>query len=218
MEFPFNCARAFRLEESAKGPQVALVDTATTRGTRDLYGRTEQLRKVLETMGVLSARAQGLRAAITSLEKLTSDQRIYVLAEGSRVFGLIKVGPKKLFIEHRGMVEMTPLSVLDFYIHESVQRGGFGRALFEEMLAREKTAPALLAYDRPSQKLMGFLRKHYGLAAFTPQNNNFVVFDRYFEELREKAGRRRDSDIDPRVANQRDLIARSRAAGVVSAK
>merc|ERR1719313_3310612 len=156
-------------------------------------------------MGVLSARAQGLRAAITSLEKLQSDQRIYVLAEESRVYGFIKVGPKKLFIEHRGMVEMTPLSVLDFYIHESVQRGGLGRALFEEMLAREKTAPALLAYDRPSQKLMGFLRKHYGLAAFTPQNNNF-------EELREKAGRRRESEIDPRVANQRELIARSRAA------
>merc|ERR1719389_104676 len=151
-------------------------------------------------MGVLSARAQGLRAAITSLEKLQSDQRIYVLAEESRVYGFIKVGPKKLFIEHRGMVEMTPLSVLDFYIHESVQRGGYGHALFEEMLARERTAPALLAYDRPSQKLMGFLRKHYGLAAFTPQNNNFVVFDRYFEELREKAGRRRDSRTeDPRV-------------------
>merc|ERR1719235_2969175 len=170
-------------------------------------------------MGVLSARAQGLRAAITSLEKLQSDQRIYVLAEESRVYGFIKVGPKKLFIEHRGMVEMTPLSVLDFYIHESVQRGGFGHALFEEMLARERTAPALLAYDRPSQKLMGFLRKHYGLAAFTPQNNNFVVFDRYFEELREKAGQRRESNKDdPRVANQRDLIARSRAAGLVSAK
>ena len=40
-----------------------------------------------------------------------------------------KVGPKKLFIEHRGMVEMTPLSVLDFYIHESVQRGGSTSAL-----------------------------------------------------------------------------------------
>jgi alpha-tubulin N-acetyltransferase 1 len=172
-------------------------------------------------MGVLSARAQGLKTSITSLEKLQSDQRIYVFAEESRVYGFLKVGPKKLFIEHRGMVEMTPLCILDFYIHESVQRGGFGRALFEEMLSREKTAPALLAYDRPSQKLMSFLRKHYGLAAFTPQNNNFVVFDRYFEELREKAGRRTSTgrdDVDPRVANQRDLIARSRAAGIVSAK
>merc|ERR1719333_1546491 len=91
-------------------------------------------------MGVLSARAQGLRAAITSLEKLQSDQRIYVLAEGSRVIGFLKVGPKKLFIEHRGMVEMTPLSVLDFYIHESVQRGGLD-VLFSRRCWRARRPP-----------------------------------------------------------------------------
>jgi alpha-tubulin N-acetyltransferase 1 len=82
------------------------------------------------------------------------------------------------------------------------------------MLEAEKTTPARLAYDRPSPKLLGFLKKHYRLSAYTPQNNNFVVFDRYFEELREKAGRRRGSELDARA----DLIARSPAAGLVSAK
>ena len=37
------------------------------------------------------------------------------------------------------------------------------------------------AYDRPSQ-MLPFLRKHYGLADYNEQPNNFVVFDDYFED------------------------------------
>jgi len=61
------------------------------------------------------------------------------------------------------MVEMKPLSVLDFFVDSSVQRGGQGRALFDIMLAYMDSKPALIAYDRPSHKLMGFLAKHFGL-------------------------------------------------------
>lgn len=35
-------------------------------------------------------------------------------------------------------------------------------------------------YDRPSEKLLNFLSKYYGLNRYVPQNNNFVVFDDYF--------------------------------------
>lgn len=52
--------------------------------------------------------------------------------------------------------------VLDFYIHESRQRAGLGKQLFEAMLERENFIPRKLAIDRPSDKLVGFLRKHYG--------------------------------------------------------
>ena len=45
------------------------------------------------------------------------------------------------------------------------------------MLAVEGHSAASLAYDRPSPKLLGFLRKHYGLTEYVPQNNNFVVFE-----------------------------------------
>ena len=44
----------------------------------------------------------------------------------------------------------------------------------------EAKIPDKLAYDRPSEKLIGFLKKHYGLAKYVPQNNNYVIFDRYF--------------------------------------
>lgn len=37
-----------------------------------------------------------------------------------------------------------------------------------------------MAYDRPSPKLIAFLRKHYKLTDYIPQNNNYVIFDSYF--------------------------------------
>lgn len=45
----------------------------------------------------------------------------------------------------------------------------------------EKVRPEKLAYDRPSEKLLAFLSKHYGLKRYVPQNNNYVVFNAYFD-------------------------------------
>ena len=94
--------------------------------------------------------------------------QIYIKFEGNKCIGILKTGYKKLFIRNRsgGMVEMSPLCVLDFYVHESVQRGGHGKELFEKMLKTENVQPRKLAYDRPSPKLKGFLAKHYNLRNF----------------------------------------------------
>jgi hypothetical protein len=40
------------------------------------------------------------------------------------------------------------------------------------MLEAEQLSPEQLGYDRPSSKLLAFLRKHYGLASYVPQTNN----------------------------------------------
>ena len=47
---------------------------------------------------------------------------IFVKSQGAKCIGFLKVGYKKLFIRGRGgeMVEMKPLSVLDFYVDASV--------------------------------------------------------------------------------------------------
>ena len=75
---------------------------------------------------------------------------------------------------------MNPLCVLDFYVYEKTQRAGYGRKIFDKMLKAENVHPAKLAYDRPSTKLQPFLKKHFGLSEYIPQNNNFVIFDKYF--------------------------------------
>jgi hypothetical protein len=56
------------------------------------------------------------------------------------------------------------------------------------MLRVENADPSLLGYDRPSPKLLGFLRKHYGLSEYDPQSNNFVVFKTYFRAAPPRPG------------------------------
>lgn len=124
---------------------------------------------------------------------MTRDQIVYLCCdEGtnptrgpSRVLGVLKTGDKNLFIHRRGggfgnPIEMEPRCVLDFYVHESAQRRGVGAALFAFFLRAENKHPARCAYDRPSTKLLAFLRKHHGLVKYQTQTNNFVVFDAYF--------------------------------------
>ena len=50
------------------------------------------------------------------------------------------------------------------------------------MLQNEGLRPENFAYDRPSPKLLGFLKKHYNLNSYSPQVNNFVIFDQYFND------------------------------------
>ncbi|CAD8127652.1 unnamed protein product [Paramecium sonneborni] len=145
--------------------------------------RNPQLDDVITTMGEASALAQNLKQVITSpMRFFQTDQKMYIKLEGKSCFGILKIGRKNLF--HRdlnGVIkEIQPLCVLDFYVHESVQRKGIGKELFEEMLRLEILRPEKLAYDRPSGKLLGFLKKHYNLQSYIPQNNNYVIFTQYF--------------------------------------
>ena len=53
------------------------------------------------------------------------------------IVGILKVGIKKLFVyDAQGQQhEVDPLCVLDFYVHESKQRQGYGKKLFNYMLS-----------------------------------------------------------------------------------
>ena len=130
-------------------------------------------------MGEASAAAQNLKNPITSGAKMMAaeGQTVYMLVDRAAgggqgaVIGMLKVGRKKLFLlDGAGKPnEMSPMCVLDFYVTEKRQRTGCGKKLFETMLRREEVEPRYLAVDRPSEKLISFLRKHYGLANIIPQ-------------------------------------------------
>ncbi|XP_077599529.1 alpha-tubulin N-acetyltransferase 1 isoform X3 [Stigmatopora nigra] len=98
------------------------------------------------------------------------------------IVGFLKVGYKKLFLlDQQGLhKEAEPLCVLDFFISENLQRNGYGLQLFNFMLQHKSLDPVLMAYDRPSPKLLSFLAKHYRLTQIVPQVNHFVVFDGFF--------------------------------------
>lgn len=179
MEFPFDVSRVLRDSVTVWDRNAAL------QLSKD---NNPRVREILDRMGQASAKAQGLNIPVTNFNVLlqSPDQRCYVFTEGKQVVGIIKVGRKKLFIRNELDVhkEISPMCVLDFYVHESRQRTGRGKMLFEAMMERENIQPWKLAYDRPSKKFVNFLQKHYGLVDFTPQANNFVVFKRYFEDMR----------------------------------
>ncbi|MGH0184334.1 UNVERIFIED_CONTAM: hypothetical protein FKN15_014644 [Acipenser sinensis] len=160
---------------------------------------------VIDELGKASAKSQQLQAPITSAVKMQSSRHhLYVLKDGEAnngrgvAIGFLKVGYKKLFVlDHGGAHnEVEPLCVLDFYIHESLQRHGYGKRLFNHMLENERVEAQLLAYDRPSQKFLSFLRKHYGLAASVPQDHGgahnevepLCVLDFYIHESLQRHG------------------------------
>lgn len=100
------------------------------------------------------------------------------------VLGILKIGKKSLYVfDKLGETRHVQAPcILDFYIHESQQRRGLGKNLFEYMLDYEGLLPAQFAIDRPSEKLLGFLRKHYALIQKIPQMNNFVIYEGFFSD------------------------------------
>ncbi|XP_032703166.1 alpha-tubulin N-acetyltransferase 1 isoform X6 [Lontra canadensis] len=150
----------------------------------------QQIMTIVDELGKASAKAQHLPAPITSASRMQSNRHVmYVLKDTSArpagkgaIIGFLKVGYKKLFVldDREAHNEVEPLCILDFYIHESLQRHGHGRELFHYMLQKERVEPHQLAIDRPSQKLLKFLNKHYNLETTVPQVNNFVIFEGFF--------------------------------------
>ena len=190
MEFPFDVDALFPeritvLDQHLRPP--ARRPGTTTPARVDLQ---QQIMTIVDELGKASAKAQHLPAPITSALRMQSNRHvIYILKDTSArpagkgaIIGFLKVGYKKLFVldDREAHNEVEPLCILDFYIHESVQRHGHGRELFQHMLQKERVEPHQLAIDRPSPKLLKFLNKHYNLETTVPQVNNFVIFEGFF--------------------------------------
>ncbi|XP_054832818.1 alpha-tubulin N-acetyltransferase 1 isoform X2 [Eublepharis macularius] len=180
----------------------------------------QQLMTIIDEMGKASAKAQNLSTPITSASRMQTNRHVLYILKDSEVkttgkgvvIGFLKVGYKKLFVlDRRGAHnEVEPLCVLDFYIHESLQRHGYGKELFHYMLQRERVEPHQLAIDRPSEKLLCFLRKHYNLCDTIPQVNNFVIFQGFFSHrhaaARKLPPKRPEEEIKPYSLSDREFL------------
>ncbi|XP_070593859.1 alpha-tubulin N-acetyltransferase 1 isoform X2 [Erythrolamprus reginae] len=221
MEFPFDVDLLF-------GERIATVDQHLQPSGRKGAGLAathradmqQQLMKIIDEMGKASAKAQNLPTPITSASRMQTNHHVlYILKDSEAkmagkgiIIGFLKVGYKKLFVldRHGAHNEMEPLCVLDFYIHESLQRHGYGKELFQYMLQRERVEPHQLAIDRPSEKLLCFLRKHYSLSDTIPQVNNFVIFQGFFHQqhasARKVPPKRSEGDIKPYSLSDREFL------------
>lgn len=165
--------------------------------------RTSCLRQLIDTMGRLSSEAQELSTVITTYSKFVAapDQHLFILRDPTstsktpncRVLGFLKVGVKDLFFHDETgnwSEKLQPFCLLDFYVHESEQRRGRGLELIDTLLKDlpshanlSLSAPmkaSYFAFDRPSPKLLGFLKKQFQLHPPIEQNNNFVVYSDFF--------------------------------------
>ena len=118
--------------------------------------------------------------------------------------GYIKIGPKRLFLRDRicNYHERKTLCVLDFYIYDTEQRTGLGREIFDFMLNYKNVEPGELAYDRPTLRFLSFLKRNYGLENFITQENNFTIFDEFFESERIRSNETQyDSDTHRVIEN-----------------
>ncbi|XP_066109831.1 alpha-tubulin N-acetyltransferase 1 isoform X4 [Saccopteryx bilineata] len=220
MEFPFDVdallpERITVLDQHLRPP--ARRPGTTTLARVDVQ---QQIMTIVDELGKASAKAQHLPAPITSASRMQSNRHVmYVLKDTSArpagkgaIIGFLKVGYKKLFVldDREAHNEVEPLCILDFYIHESLQRHGHGRELFQHMLQKERVEPHQLAIDRPSQKLLKFLNKHYSLETTVPQVNNFVIFEGFFAHqhppARKLPPKRAEGDIKPYSSSDREFL------------
>ena len=177
MQFNFNCEAALDCDQNG----FSILEGSCHN--KIVPGYLIYVKEILDKMGELSSKSQGLSTIITNTSKFfPSDDTLIIKAEKNKVYGYVKVGPKRLFLRDRlfNYHERKTLCVLDFYVYETEQRKGVGKEIFDYMLNFERTYPYLLAYDRPTLRLLSFLKKNYRLDNYITQNNSFIIFDNFF--------------------------------------
>lgn len=174
MEFSFDIDQV--LQPDARG--ISIISPNKT------YFKRRELNEIIDRIGGSSSRAQGLGSVITTAIRFFSsnDNKLYIKSENRKVIGFLKTGYRRLFYsDYIGKTrELYPLCLLDFYVHEDFQRVGYGKELYELFIQSDNINPSKIAIDRPSQKLLSFMKRHYGLADYIPQNNNFIVYRQFF--------------------------------------
>lgn len=140
---------------------------------------------LINEIGTSSSKAQGLAHIITTYSSfISNDNKLYILVDDDRtkVLGFVKIGPRHLFLWDRYGVqhEMQPICLLDFFTYPSEQRKGYGRKMIDRVLKDYKLEMKQIPIDRPSSLCLSFMKKHFGLSEYIPQNNKFVVFDQFW--------------------------------------
>jgi alpha-tubulin N-acetyltransferase 1 len=131
--------------------------------------------EAINRLGYESAKAQKLKDPVTSIRRLGGDA-VYVLVKDGKPQGFIKVGRRRLFLirpDGGGLLPYNPLCVLDFFVRD--KRKGYGQRLIEAMLESERADMRSLAFDRPSPKLISFLKSKFGITKLSFQANKFAI-------------------------------------------
>lgn len=189
MEFYFNVNEVFK--DPITEIDHTMLPTNFCGKKCEAYDAVSRITKILNAMGEASAKSQGLRIPITTVDRVRySNNKIYFMVDKDAndgkgaVTGMLKTGVKGLYVfdKHGQYHHTNPKCVLDFYVAESRQRSGLGKELFDHMLKKQAVVPEQLAIDKPTNKMISFLDKHYNLKEPIKQMNNFVIYNGFFSD------------------------------------
>ncbi|XP_019880570.1 alpha-tubulin N-acetyltransferase [Aethina tumida] len=189
MDFDFNVNEVFK--DPITEIDHTMLPTNFCGKKCEAYDAVSRITKILNAMGEASAKSQGLRIPITTVDRVRySNNKIYFMVDKDAnegkgaVTGMLKTGVKGLYVfdKHGQYHHTNPKCVLDFYVAESRQRSGLGKELFDHMLKKQAVVPEKLAIDKPTNKMISFLNKHYNLKEPIKQMNNFVIYNGFFSE------------------------------------
>ena len=157
---------------------------------------------LINMIGSASSQAQNLSHTITTFNSFASgDNTMYILFDDThtRVLGFVKIGPRHLFLwDHFGVQhEMQPICLLDFFTFQTEQRKGYGRKMIDRVLRDLNLQMQQIPIDRPSALCLSFMKKHFGLSEYVPQNNKYVVFDQFWRS--EFQNEHRNRDYNPNI-------------------
>lgn len=216
MEFSFDINTVLSHEITLIRSKDIILDASRSNMNRekDMHSKLN-LTKIIDAMGIASGKAQNLRGAITTaLRMKSSDHHLYLLKESNAnnglgsVIGMLRVGYKHLFLvdSYGQQHECQPMCVLDFFVHETKQRHGYGKKIFNFMLRSESINPHELAIDRPSIKSINFLTRHFSLDKPIHQLNKFLVFAAFFRDMAAVGGinakNRRSAPVHRKILNR----------------
>jgi hypothetical protein len=203
MEFSFNCEQLFN---SSDNQGITIIDSSKDRAVGKVTPKMTQIYKIIDEMGEASTKVRLLLVETWFIRLRSFHLRLHLprnslrqkakeftwwlintiaLASWKLAKGICS-SETKLGLSKRSnpfvyltSTFMNPVKEMELarYSHPLLTF----QLLFEKMLEKERIAPPKLGYDKPSEKLLGFLRKHYYLKNYVPQSNNYVVFSAYFD-------------------------------------
>uniref|UniRef100_A0A914GZ11 Alpha-tubulin N-acetyltransferase n=1 Tax=Globodera rostochiensis TaxID=31243 RepID=A0A914GZ11_GLORO len=202
------------------GPPIGRIESNKLNSFRKRQATaTECMQNGINQIGKLAAEAQGLKRPVTSFARFSDssdDQALYLLWEpaqsvegghSSTIFGYLKiVRDRRLYLadDDGRQYVTTPICVLDFFVHKSVQQQGKGVQLFNAMLKAEGDLEARrCAFDKPSVQLLQFLARHFGLERPIWQSTSFVVFHSFFEGMEPEKVSNAEDRLRPMTALER---------------
>ena len=181
MNFSFNCIEALDCD-----PQTGIAILEGSYQNNILPSYSLYVNEIIDKIGLASAKYRKLQTVSTSAFKFfSSNHRIIIKANENKVLGFIKVGNKRLYLHDKNFnyFECNPLIVYDFFVYEDIRNKGIGIEIFNEMLKFEKKKVEEIAYENPSKDLIGFIFKYFGLKNYINQNNDFMVYEEFFNNI-----------------------------------